>query len=78
MSHLCRVWMLFQEYSLVPCRVYDGLLHFPELSQSQVQHSTDKLIPNFKFLAKTVTFLGMFHFLFAFCGSWLSFQGDLS
>lgn len=57
--------MLFQEYSLVPCRVYGEFLSFPELSHSQTQHSTDKLIPNFNFLAKTITFLSMFHFLFA-------------
>ena len=57
--------MLFQEYSLAPCRVYGEFLSFPELSHSQTQHSTDKLIPNFNFLAKTITFLSMFHFLFA-------------
>ena len=71
-SPFCRVWVLFQEYSLVPCRVYGGFLSFPELSHSQTQHSTDKLIPNFNFLARTSTFLGMFHFLFASMAAFFS------
>ena len=64
--------MLFQEYSPVPCRVYGEFLSFPELNRSQRQHSTDKLIPNFNFLAKTITFLGMFHFLFASTAAFFS------
>lgn len=47
-----------------PCRVYRVFLCFTELSQSQIQHSTDQLIPDCNFLAKNVTFFDKFPVLF--------------
>lgn len=39
-----------------------------------MQHSTDKLIPKFYFLAKNIIFLGMLHFRFASTAAGILFR----